>query len=292
MQRFLFIVLLVALLAVSITLPVDAGTDPAPPAGKVLGGSDTAPGSWPWMVALLNAAEPDLYYAQFCGGALISADWVVTAAHCVASADADDIDVAIGIRDLNNFNGPRLAVNVIVVHPAFSTTSLTNDIALLRLATPAAVEPLTLFSGQSRDNTPPSLLGRSTTLLGWGLYNTSGYPYFPSILQQVDLPVVSDSLCSSAFGIPLADSQICAGYTVGKDACRGDSGGPLLVQVDNRWAHAGLVSYGTNCLQQGGFYGVYTRTSSFIGFIRHYVPDVRLTSETPPGLPWLLLLMR
>ena len=292
-QRFLPALLLLSLLVAAGLDAAAAMTpdpDPAPPRAKVLGGTDTLPGTWPWMAALLDASEPDLYFAQYCGGVLVGTSWVMTAAHCVDFVNPDDIDVAIGVRDLNNFTGPRLAVRDIVVHPDFDPARLVNDIALLRLATPAGVDPVTLFSGSSRDETPPSLLGQTTTLLGWGLYRTS-YPYFPSILQQVNLPVVSGAVCTSAFGIPLESSQICAGYQSGKDACRGDSGGPLVAWVDNQWVHAGLVSYGTDCVQEGGFYGVYTRTSSFIDFISQYVPDLQVTSDPLPGLPWLLLLM-
>ena len=293
--RQLLLALLLSALLLPGAVPAAAGTPPdpgpAPPRAKVLGGTDTLPGTWPWMTALLDASQPDLYYAQYCGGVLVGASWVLTAAHCVDFASPGDIDVAVGVRDLNNFTGPRLAVSAIVVHPDYDAGRLVNDIALLKLATPSSAEPVPLFSGRSRDKIPSSLLGQTTTLLGWGLYNTTAYPYFPSILQQVDLPVVSDSVCTAAFGIPLADSQVCAGYPAGKDACRGDSGGPLVVRVDNRWVHAGLVSYGTDCVQEGGFYGVYTRTSSFIDFISQYVPDLQVTSGAPQGLPWLLLLM-
>ncbi|HEB49363.1 MAG TPA: serine protease [Desulfobulbus sp.] len=290
-KHLVLILLFLTLLLPAGAFPADNGTET--PTAKVLGGTDTLPGTWPWMAALLDASESNLYYAQYCGGVLVGANWVMTAAHCVDFVNPGDIEVAVGVRDLNTYSGPRLAVSTIIVHPDFDSTWLVNDIALIELAAPATAEPVTLFSGNSRDNTPPSLQGRSTTLLGWGLYNTSGYPYFPSILQQVDLPVVSGSACASIFGIAPAASQICAGYPAGqgKDACRGDSGGPLLVRVDNHWVHAGLVSYGTDCVRQGGFYGVYTRTSSFIDFVRQHVPDLRVTTTIPAGLPWILLLM-
>ncbi len=293
MTRYLFLFLVVTLLQPVTALRAgepDSGQSTLPVSAKVLGGTDTLPGSWPWMTALLYAAEPDLYRAQYCGGVLVGASWVLTAAHCVDFANPADIEVAVGARDLDNFTGPRQAVSAIFVHPDYDTTRLVNDIALLQLATPSGREPVTIFSGSARDETPASLLDETVTLLGWGLYNTTSYPYYPTILQQVTLPVVSNAICSSIYGLPLAGSQLCAGYASGKDACRGDSGGPLLAWVDDQWVHAGLVSYGSNCLQTNGFYGVYTRTSAFVDFITSHVPDARLTTNTR-GLPWLLLLI-
>ena len=46
--------------------------------GRVVGGTDAAPGEWCWHVALINSLNQYL-----CGGALIGTQWVLTAAHCV-----------------------------------------------------------------------------------------------------------------------------------------------------------------------------------------------------------------
>jgi hypothetical protein len=56
-----------------------------------------------------------------------------------------------------------------------------------------------------------------------------------------------------------------AGFRSGnKDACNGDSGGPLIVPVDSEFKVAGLVSWGSsNC----NTYGAYTRISIFESWI-------------------------
>lgn len=54
--------------------------------------------------------------------------------------------------------------------------------------------------------------------------------------------------------------MICAGYeTGGKDACYGDSGGPMVCLSRNqKKVLYGVVSFGVECAQVG-FPGVYTR---------------------------------
>lgn len=47
---------------------------------RIVGGHDAAPGSWPWQVSLNDDGG-----SYFCSGSLINKDWVLTAAHCVAS---------------------------------------------------------------------------------------------------------------------------------------------------------------------------------------------------------------
>eukprot|EP00457_Paulinella_chromatophora_P004900 gb/GEZN01004913.1/.p1 GENE.gb/GEZN01004913.1/~~gb/GEZN01004913.1/.p1 ORF type:complete len:552 (+),score=58.58 gb/GEZN01004913.1/:16-1671(+) len=111
-------------------------------------------------------------------------------------------------------------------------------------------------------------------------------------LRVVSLPIVSQQECNHAYNpaYVIADSQICAGLKQGgKDSCQGDSGGPLLYEIGNTQYLIGIVSYGYLCAQPG-FYGIYTRASSFGGvdeFINQYTG---LTSEckdvTINGSPW------
>lgn len=52
---------------------------------RIVGGADASEGAWPWMVSLHNTT----YQQHFCGGSLISSEWVVTAAHCVFGLESD-----------------------------------------------------------------------------------------------------------------------------------------------------------------------------------------------------------
>ena len=50
---------------------------------KIVGGTNAGWGDVPWQVALSYRTGSNIYgNGQFCGGTLINADWVLTAAHC------------------------------------------------------------------------------------------------------------------------------------------------------------------------------------------------------------------
>ena len=294
MTRLLLALLLVWWAQPALALDIkDPALAPVEETSKILGGVQAAPGAWPWIAALLYANDSNVFSAQFCSGVLIDKSWVLTAAHCVQGMSAQGIQVAVGAWDLTAFTGSRTPVRSIRIHPQFSSTSLYNDIALVELSVPSSIQPITLFSGESVDNTPPSLLGKLVTVLGWGVADSTTSWYYPEILRQVSLPVVADSTCNDIYINPVLPSQFCAGYWEGKDACEGDSGGPAVVQVDGHWVHAGIVSAGVSCQEYFGWYGKYTRTSAYLSFIRQYAPSVAVTGQIPAGgtLPAVNLLL-
>jgi len=266
------------------TPPAQATDEPIMP--LIVGGGPADPGEYPWMVALVDASTANPSNGQFCGGSLIDAEWVLTAAHCVFDffgfmISPEDLEVVLGINNLSDgptsgSSGQRIEVVQIIPHPAYDDASSDSDVALLHLAAPASLAPSTVGTiglvapGDGALVAP----GTVSTVTGWGLTSVNGNP--SNVLLEVDVPIVSNAICNapSSYNGAVTDNMLCAGLAAGgKDSCQGDSGGPLIVSDGNGgWLQAGVVSWGYGCAQPN-LYGVYARVSQFKDWIDQQIPD-------------------
>ncbi|MCP4686474.1 MAG: trypsin-like serine protease, partial [Desulfobacterales bacterium] len=162
---------------------------------RIIGGGPVEVGEWPSVAAIVDSGQTP-YFGQFGAGALIHPLWVVTAAQNVvidadgSAMDPGDIEVVLGLTDLLADGGERIAVKSILVHPDYNTLGKGADVALLELAVPST-QPLTpLYFGDG------DLAGENALALGWGL---SAHDNFPSFLQTVEIPVVSDETGNLAY---------------------------------------------------------------------------------------------
>jgi plasminogen activator/serine protease 12 (motopsin) len=91
---------------------------------------------------------------------------------------------------------------------------------------------------------------------------------FPVVLQEVEVPLVSNTDCAAIYGTTITTNMICAGDVVngGIDSCQGDSGGPLMALQNNEYRQIGIVASGFSCAEPG-FPGIYTRVRNFSGWI-------------------------
>ena len=104
---------------------------------------------------------------------------------------------------------------------------------------------------------------------GWGRNSSSGPQ--SNILQEATVTTLTNSQCrsSSHRHDRITENMICA-QAAGRDACRGDSGGPLAVMGQNgEYRQVGVVSWGNRrgCAIPG-YPGVYTRVTSLLPWIR------------------------
>ncbi|XP_063074511.1 prostasin-like [Engraulis encrasicolus] len=231
---------------------------------RIVSGQDSQPGSWPWQVSIHRSGH------HLCGGSLINHGWVISAAHCFKSLCMASLSVYLGrlSQEDGNPNEVRRSVMAIVRHPDDE-----NNIALLRLSAPvrytAFVKPVCLAASGSFFYT-----GTNSWVTGWG-HVKEGVPLpSPQILQEVEVQVVGNKQCSCSYGDGvITDNMICAGAPKGgKDACLGDTGGPLVSRQESVWVLSGILSFGMGCGDPTSP-GVYSRVSRYQHWITAYTSD-------------------
>ena len=273
-----------AVLAVVLTLAVGAGAvqaqgrfeclDPEKRAvSRIVGGTTAPPNMAPWQVSLQRAASGGRW-RHVCGGSLIHPSWVLTAAHCLYDGDGAlrsprEVSVVHGTQSLSS-GGERRRAARLVPHERYQGSgpaSQGNDIALIRLSSPFPASRAQTVQLQSRQLEEAfGFPGACSVVTGWGSVGARAAP--PDRLRAVDVPIVDNETCADRYGGSITDGQVCAGYRQGTmDSCQGDSGGPLVVPGGpTGWTQIGVVSWGVGCARPGA-YGVYTRVSSYIGWI-------------------------
>lgn len=224
--------------------------------GSVAGASDNA-----FQVALLTKSVTDNFQAQFCGGTLVKANMVVTAAHCSDFVTAGQVQVLTGTRNLDG-TGTRRNVRRIAIHTGWNPGTFDNDVAVWELTTSATGIPLASLA------TTDGTVGANLLVTGWGALTEGGS--FPINLRKVSVPLFNRTDCNDAnsYNGDITARMLCAGLTAGgKDSCQGDSGGPLTRGTGNTIL-TGVVSWGSGCAR-ANLPGVYTRVSN--ASIRNFI---------------------
>ncbi|XP_036445720.1 trypsin II-P29 [Colossoma macropomum] len=243
---------------------------------KIVGGQTANSGAWPWQVSIQYSR------GHFCGGSLINNNWILSAAHCFQSSITNypsALTIYLGMASLQgtNSNSQIRSVTQIINHPSYSASTHNNDIALLKLASSVTytdyIQPVCLAAAGSS-------LGGGTLvwITGWGNIGTGVSLPSPQNLQEVEVPVVTNSNCADSYGSgAITSNMICAGLTEGgKDSCQGDSGGPMVIKQNSGWTQVGIVSFGNDCALPN-YPGVYARVSQYQDWINSY------TSSNQPG---------
>ncbi|XP_042863826.1 phenoloxidase-activating factor 2-like isoform X2 [Penaeus japonicus] len=238
-------------------------------------------GEFPWMTMILD--RRNRYVA---GGALVSGEWVLTAAHRIQNQGPNNLIVRLGELDFSNpqdspvFPHRDVPVDRIVVHPQFNPQTLANDIALVHLATPVSNTLATNIGTVCLPSQGQFFKGLKCAVSGWGGDPTIPGNAFQNVLRAVEVPIVDPFACQHRLGAARLGANftldqtsfVCAGGVEGNDACTGDGGSPLVCRNDNdnSWTVVGLVAWGLGCAQRE-VPGVYVNVASYVNFIRQFV---------------------
>ena len=246
---------------------------------RIVGGQGVSISDVPWQALIIAGGK-------FCGGSIINESWVLTAAHCLYGIGPTQVSVFTGISNYSqNRSTPSTPVANVIVHPGYNPAGFANDIAMIQLTTPLTLGPTTGIIALPGGQDPGSWPAVNTEALvsGWGATAYQGSLSDQLLRATVQVLGPPTAPCGQySAGSFDGTMSVCAGLpSGGVDTCQGDSGGPLVVLVAGVPLLAGVTSDGVECAR-AEYPGIYTRTTTYIPWIRGYA-KIPIALPTPPN---------
>ncbi|XP_015599347.1 phenoloxidase-activating factor 2 [Cephus cinctus] len=237
-------------------------------------------GAYPWQAALLTTSN------NYIGsGVLINSNHVLTVAHKVAAYRNGGFKVRLGEWDARStteqYPYQEYQVARLFIHPNFNSQNLQNDVAVIRLASNVPISSSPNINTACLPNSMPSPQTRCW-VSGWGKNAFGSSGSYQSIMKEVDVPILSQTTCETQlrgtrlgqFFVLDRNSFLCAGGEMGKDACTGDGGSPLVCQNGfGAFQVVGMVAWGIGCAT-AGVPGIYINVVNFLSWINQQVTQM------------------
>jgi len=247
---------------------------------KLVGGKEAIPYSWPWQVSIQGLFS-DNGFQHWCGGSLISNQWILTSAKCFAPFLPywPKLQARLGVFDSDLTEEPgEQVINITEyhVHPDYNRPNRSensyNDVALMKLNEPVKytdhISPICLPTKQDED-LPAA--GTVLFIAGHGWKNVKNPGTGKSTLRQISGPINAIATCQQQYrdyGQVDAKTQFCAGgSSVGP--WMGDEGGPGVVQDppgSGTWKQVGISNAWTHDRPW-----IFHKVSAYLDFIKKYV---------------------
>jgi len=245
------------------------------PSTSIVNGQPATECEWRWQAMLMRNGW------DFCGGTLISPEWVLSAAHCVSSAK--NLDVRFGDHNYSRTSGNeqnRRAVEV-YRHPQYTEDPPRNDYVMIKLDRPVEFNGCVGTACLPTGDVAP---GTKCWITGWGALMAGGAG--PQVLQETSVDIISNEECTTKYSYKeseIDETMICAQGQRGDgkttDACQGDSGGPLVCDTPAGWTLYGATSWGKGCAAPR-YPGVWAR----VNHVMDWVEDI-LAGNIPTPAP-------
>lgn len=220
-------------------------------------------------VVLLYITNDRGEYGATCTGTVIAATWVLTAAHCVVSSGWYQVGhvyviAADDYEDASDHN--TVEALSWTAHTGYDSTSSHDDLAMVELPQALGVQPMPL----SPDAPIEAEKGEEFRLVGYGSVSEWDHNTNPT-RRQVDVPLYD------------FDGYLLYTYDpeAGRNACYGDSGGPMLrLYDDGTTALSAVMDYVSGC--DGGGLGA-SRIDQDIDWIGEFTAGYTLHKAEENG---------
>jgi len=259
----------------------------------ILGGAQSSISQFPWQVYVLLYDEAEGLQGS-CGGSILDASHVLTAAHCVerqgavSSYPASEVFVIAGASEVDGYGGPFADFTL---HPhtaqavgvrSFRTDpyhtvkpQVKDDVAVLTLQ-----EPLTLSAqasteaiGLVRSGATPAP-GTTLSVSGYGKQEGAQAAQPNGRLYATTLTAIGSDACRTDVGVNSA-VLLCA-QSASSATCQGDSGGP--VTEGSPPVQVGIVDFGAKECPPG-------EPDVFANLAAPEIRDFVAGSQSPPVAP-------
>nr|XP_060610852.1 serine protease 55-like [Anolis sagrei ordinatus] len=248
--------------ATSWTLPLAKEGEPAAAAFETL----------PWQVSIQTQGK------HFCGGAILSNWWILSAAHCFQR------DLTSGLFVVVNLEGGTLEereLDRVLIHHDFNGKTLSSDLALLLLDSPIDF---------SRETTPICLplvhdisMWQDCWVATWAPNpspdSNEGHPAM--MMEKTDMNLIGSEICAEK--IPdLTENVLCTMSEKDTDGdCKDESGNPLVCTYGSnfKWFVVGIASKGEGCKGDGSP-AIYTNVFKYLDWI-----EKATATEGKPFIP-------
>ncbi|RZC35968.1 brachyurin-like, partial [Asbolus verrucosus] len=201
---------------------------------RIIGGTSASIHEYPYAAAIDVQTSNSRF---FCGGALYTRQFVITAGQCVDGAVI--FTVHLGSANLNDPNRLSLATSEYVLHPEYDAATLANDIGLIKFRMPIE------FTDYIKSINYLAIAPISThkiRAIGWGQVNDEDAS-LSNELKYVYVSPLSNTECKKIYGGQILDTMVCVEGNYNEGACHGDTGSPL-VDIYSRYhsVHVGISS--------------------------------------------------